>query len=112
MALLVTEQRHIGQNQRFVLLQRVCGQFFLMHEIEEEATLKQRRVKSIHVVRDIYARRCFVEQVCTLSHHNANVGDAVLVPEMRIVPRCPLEELARRLEHPAILTQAFLGAMT
>ena len=55
------------------------------------------------------ARR-LVEQVRALAHHHADIGDGALVDEVGVVPRHPVEVLARRLQPAAVLAHAVLAA--
>ena len=84
-ALLVAEQRDIGQQQSAVLRQPGGIESVLVHEIELEPALEKCIVQAVHVMRRERVSRWVIEQVRALAHHDPNVRDRPPVDEVTVV---------------------------
>src|ERR1035438_1355633 len=81
-----------------------------MYKIEEKSSIQECIVQAIHIVTDVHARRRLVEEAGALPHHHSDRGYRAFINEMRIMFGRPLEEFARRLQYPAVLSQTLFGS--
>jgi hypothetical protein len=102
LALGVTEQRDIRQEQDIVVLEVIGGEIVFMHEVEWESAFEQRVVEALHGLGAVSFSRGLIKQLGSLSHHDCDICHRALVFEMAVVSRKPIEEFASRFLPSAI----------